>query len=92
MNEQGKFFFIKAHNFAGFDGHFVYHVLMTDPRFKKYKLKSPIFRGSRILKLEWNHKIFTDTANFLSGTLESLSESFDIQHKKLKDFVIDGQT
>jgi len=91
LNDEKKFYYIKAHNGSGFDFFFIYKAIMDSEKYRNLKMNSPVIKGSKILKIEWNNNVFTDTYNFLGAKLENLCRDFDIEHAKLSDFIINNE-
>ena len=68
-----------AHNFGGFDGHFV----MKDILDREYK-PEVIMSGSRILKMDIGNVRFIDTLSLFQQPLASLPKSFGFANKVVK--------
>lgn len=68
-----------AHNFGGFDGHFI----MQDMFERDYK-PEVVMTGSRILKMDVGNVRFIDTLSLFQQPLASLPKSFGFQDKVVK--------
>ena len=70
-----------AHNFGGYDGHFV----MKDILERDYKPEL-VMTGSRILKMDVGNIRFLDTLSLFQQPLASLPKSFGFQNKVVKGY------
>ena len=68
-----------AHNFGGFDGHFI----MKDVLDRDYPVE-PVMTGSRILKMDVSNVRFLDTLSLFQQPLAALPKSFGFQDKAVK--------
>ncbi len=65
--------FIFAHNFRGFDGHFVLRELIK----KKEKIQ-PIMNGLKIISIKMDRVVFLDTLNFIAIPLAKFPDAFGL--------------
>lgn len=73
--------YVFAHNFQGYDGHFV----LTDLFDRSYTTK-PILSGSKIMKIEVGNVRFIDSLNLFQMPLANLPKSFGFEKIALKGY------
>ncbi|MDI9312523.1 MAG: DNA polymerase [Limnohabitans sp.] len=74
--------FVFAHNFKGYDGHFIIQDLFN----RKFTNVSPILNGSKILKIDVGNVRFIDTLSFFQQSLESLPKAFGMEESIAKGY------
>ncbi|MDI9312027.1 MAG: DNA polymerase [Limnohabitans sp.] len=76
------FLYILAHNFRGYDGHFI----MKDIFQRDFLNIETIMNGSKILCIKINNIIFLDSLSFFLQPLANLPKSFGFDNITLKGF------
>lgn len=74
--------YVFAHNFKGYDGHFIMKELFN----LDYKNIEPIMSGSKLLKIDINNVRFICTLSLFNQKLESLPKSFGFEDKVIKGY------
>jgi hypothetical protein len=69
-----------AHNFKGFDGRIVFDYLLQ----RNTPPQGLMFRGSKILRMEYGKIVFKDTLLHISASLEQLPKMFGLDESKFK--------
>lgn len=91
-NKEDINFNIMSFNGSNFDNFFIYNTIQNNEKYYNYfRDKTKIIKSTSLMKFDFSTNSFIDVRNFTQGSLSGNCKAYNIKHKKIKNFTIDGK-